>query len=93
MSSKKQPEGKLSFNQENIKEFIKKWNQGHTTFEITESLKKIGLDIIRLKKRRLKFKIRLENFQPYRISSYIYIIIENLFSTYFFSIFIHANKI
>ena len=45
MSSKKQPEEKLSFNQENIKEFIKKWNQGHTTFEITESLKKIGLDI------------------------------------------------
>ena len=37
LSSKKQPEEKLSFNQENIKEFIKKWNQGHTTFEITES--------------------------------------------------------
>ena len=29
-SSKKKLEGKLSFNQENVKEFIKKWNQGHT---------------------------------------------------------------
>ena len=43
MSPKKQLEEKLSFNQENIKEFIKKWNQGHTTTEITESLKKIEL--------------------------------------------------
>ena len=53
-SSKKQLEGKLSFNQENIKEFIKKWNQGHTTFEITESLRKIELDISKSKRKRFK---------------------------------------
>ncbi len=53
-SSKKKLEGKLSFNQENVKEFIKKWNQGHTTFEITESLKKIGLDINKSKKKIYK---------------------------------------
>ena len=54
MSSKKQLDEKLSFNQENIKEFIKKWNQGQTTFEITESLKKVGLDINKVKKRSYK---------------------------------------
>ena len=53
-SSKKKLEGKLSFNQENVKEFIKKWNQGHTTFEITESLRKIGLDINKSKKKIYK---------------------------------------
>ena len=54
MSRKKQLEEKLSFNQENIKEFIKKWNQGLTTTEITESFKKIGLDINKTKKRTYK---------------------------------------
>ena len=54
VSTKKQLEEKLSFNQENIKEFIKKWNQGHTTTEITESLKKVGLDIDRSKKKTYK---------------------------------------
>ena len=54
MSSKKQLEEKLSFNQENIKEFIKKWNQGHTTSEITESLKKIELDINKSKRKTYK---------------------------------------
>ena len=54
MSRKKQLEGKLSFNQENIKEFIKKWNQGLTTTEITESFKKIGLDINKSKKKTYK---------------------------------------
>ena len=54
LSSKKQLEGKLSFNQENIKEFIKKWNQGHTTFEITESLRKIELDISKSKRKTFK---------------------------------------
>ena len=53
-SSKKQLEGKLSFDQENVKEFIKKWNQGHTTFEITESLKKVELDINKTKKKIYK---------------------------------------
>ncbi len=53
-SSKKKLEGKLSFNQENVKEFIKKWNQGHTTFEITESMRKIGLDINKSKKKIYK---------------------------------------
>ena len=47
MSPKKQSEEKLSFNQENVKEFIRKWNQGHTTTEITESFKKIGLNIVK----------------------------------------------
>ncbi len=46
--------GKLSFNQENIKEFIKKWNQGYTTFEITESLKKVGVDMKGTKKKSFK---------------------------------------
>jgi len=54
MSDKKQSEEKLSFNQENVKEFIKKWNQGHTTFEITEEFKKVGLDINRSKKKTYK---------------------------------------
>ena len=54
VSTKKQLEEKLSFNQENIKEFIKKWNQGHTTTEITESLKKVGLDIDRSRKKAYK---------------------------------------
>ena len=54
MSRKKQLEEKLSFNQENIKEFIKKWNQGLTTTEITESFKKIGLDISESKKKTYK---------------------------------------
>ena len=54
MSPKKQPEEKLSFNQENIKEFIKKWNQGHTTTEITESFKKIELDINKSKRKTYK---------------------------------------
>jgi len=54
MSDKKQSEEKLSFNQENVKEFIKKWNQGHTTVEITEEFKKVGLDINRSKKKTYK---------------------------------------
>ena len=54
ISHKKKLEGKLSFNQENIKEFIKKWNQGHTTIEITESFKKIGLDMSESKKKTYK---------------------------------------
>ena len=54
MSHKKQSEEKLSFNQANVKEFIKKWNQGQTTIEITEGFKKIGLDINRSKKKTYK---------------------------------------
>ena len=54
ISPKKKLEEKLSFNQENIKEFIKKWNQGHTTTEITESFKKIGLDVSKSKKKIYK---------------------------------------
>ena len=93
MSSKKQLEGKLSFNQENIKEFIKKWNQGHTTFEITESLRKIELDIDKSKKKRLRFKIRLECLPT--VSNFILYINYNFKFIFnlFFSIFIHANKI
>ena len=51
---KKKTIDKLSFNQENIKEFIKKWNQGYTTFEITESLKKVGVDMKGTKKKSFK---------------------------------------
>ena len=54
MSPKKQLEKKLSFSQENIKEFIKKWNRGHTTTEITESFKKIELDISKSRKKTFK---------------------------------------
>ena len=54
MSPKKQLEKKLSFSQENIKEFIKKWNGGHTTTEITESFKKIELDINKSRKKTFK---------------------------------------
>ena len=54
MSRTKQQDEKLSFNHENVKEFIRKWNQGHTTTEITESFKKIGLNISRSKKKTYK---------------------------------------
>ena len=54
MTSKNQLEEKLSFDKANVKEFIKKWNQGHTTFEITESLKKVGLDLKRSKRKIYK---------------------------------------
>ena len=54
MPHKKQLDEKLSFNQENIKEFIKKWNQGHTTTEITESFKKIAVNINESKKKSYK---------------------------------------
>ena len=40
--------------QENVKEFIKKWNQGHTTKEITESMKKVELNINKSKKKVYK---------------------------------------
>tara|TARA_B100000212_G_scaffold325651_1_gene287487 strand:- start:103 stop:747 length:645 start_codon:yes stop_codon:yes gene_type:complete len=53
-SSKKQPEEKFSFDRENVKEFIKKWNQGHTTIEITESMKKVELNINKSKKKVYK---------------------------------------
>ena len=51
---KKQPEEKFSFDQESVKEFIKKWNQGHTTIEITESMKKVELNINKSKKKVYK---------------------------------------
>ena len=54
ISSQKKFGEKLSFNQENVKEFIKKWNQGHTTTEITESFKKIGFNIKESKKKTYK---------------------------------------
>ena len=53
-SSKKQLEEKFSFDQESVKEFIKKWNQGHTTIEITESMKKVELNINKSKKKVYK---------------------------------------
>ncbi len=47
---------KLEFNQKNIKEFVRKWNEGYTTFEITESHKRIGVDILDTKKKK-RFKL------------------------------------
>ena len=45
---------KLEFKKENIKDFLEKWNQGYTTFEITESFKKIEMDIKGSKKKTFK---------------------------------------
>ena len=45
---------KLDFNEDNVRDFISKWNQGYTTFEITEGLKKLRVDIGEIKKRRFK---------------------------------------
>jgi len=47
---------KLEFNQKNIKEFVRKWNEGYTTFEITESHKRVGVDILDTKKKK-RFKL------------------------------------
>ena len=54
ISPKKQLEKRLSFSQENIKEFIRKWNRGDTTTEIVENFKKIELDIKETKKKTFK---------------------------------------
>ena len=54
ISPKKQLEKRLSFSQENIKEFIRKWNRGDTTTEIVENFKKIELDINETKKKTFK---------------------------------------
>ena len=54
MSKNKKIEENLSFGKDNVKEFIKKWNQGLTTFEITESLKKVDMNIKNTKKRIYK---------------------------------------
>ena len=54
ISSQKQFGEKLSFNQENVKLFIKKWNQGQTTSEIAESFKKVEVDINKTKKKIYK---------------------------------------
>ncbi len=53
-TSKNKKSDKLKFNQESIREFVKKWNEGYTTFEITESFKKIGVDLVQSKKKRYK---------------------------------------
>lgn len=47
---------RLEFSREGIDDFVEKWNQGFTTFEITESFKKIGIDIKGSKKKRFKLK-------------------------------------
>ncbi len=52
--NKKKAGDRLKFDQESIKEFIKKWDEGYTTFEITESFKKIGVDLGQSKKKRYK---------------------------------------
>ena len=53
-NSKGKSEEKLSFNEATVKEFIKKWNQGQTTLEITESLKKVEMNIKESKKKIYK---------------------------------------
>ena len=45
---------KLEFKKENVEDFLEKWNQGYTTFEITESFKKIEMDIKGTKKKTFK---------------------------------------
>lgn len=52
--NKKKKTDKLNFDKESVKEFIKKWNEGYTTFEITEGYKKIGVNLGQSKKRRYK---------------------------------------
>lgn len=51
---KKTMSDKLEFNEESVRDFIKKWNQGYTTSEIAESLKKTKVNIKETKKRRFK---------------------------------------
>ena len=54
-SKKKKDTRKLRFDEESIQDFIKKWEQGQTTFEITESLNKLTIDIGETrKKKRIK---------------------------------------
>ena len=45
---------RLDFNEENMRDFIKKWNQGYTTLEITDSLKKLPVDMDGTRKKRFK---------------------------------------
>ena len=51
---KKKIKEKLDFNKKNIQKFLKKWNEGYTTFEITENYKRIGVDMRNTKKKRFK---------------------------------------
>ena len=45
---------RLDFNEDNMRDFIKKWNQGYTTLEITDSLKKLTVDMDGTRKKRFK---------------------------------------
>ena len=45
---------RLDFNEDNMRDFIKKWNQGYTTLEITDSLKKLPVDMDGTRKKRFK---------------------------------------
>jgi len=53
-TKKKTINEKFSFDSANVKEFIKMWNQGRTTFEITESFKKVEMNIKKTKKKTYK---------------------------------------
>ncbi len=54
LGKKKKIKEKLDFNKKNIQKFLKKWNEGYTTFEITENYKRIGVDMRNTKKKRFK---------------------------------------
>ena len=45
---------RLDFNEDNMRDFIKKWNQGYTTLEITDSLKKLPVDMDGTRKKMFK---------------------------------------
>lgn len=44
----------LTFNKDNVKDLLNKWNEGLTTSEITEKFKKVDVDLNETKKRRFK---------------------------------------
>ena len=54
VKTKKKIKEKLDFSKKNIQKFLKKWNEGYTTFEITENYKRINVDIRNTKKKRFK---------------------------------------
>ena len=45
---------KLTFDKENISQFIEKWNEGYTTFEIVDEFKRVSVNIKKEKKKSFK---------------------------------------
>ena len=52
--NKKVVNEKLLFDKKNIKEFIEKWNEGYTTFEIVDKFKKVSVELDKAKKNTFK---------------------------------------